>query len=389
MSRNFESSIWEALAMGKEKFLSRVDTSGFNWKATHPHFGSAIHAILFGRIDEKADEAEEPDADAEEDEDRKDGLSGYNDIITDPGEHIQQRLRLLQIAMQRGADPYVVAPRTCDACRLFNSGEEDNKKTEHVTFANKSALECLWSVERVVKRLNSEDWLTELSNIDRAVEILTTSYSRRQTVPVPEELLETWERVHSDMHSPDVVFRVGPESEEVLAHRSVLCAASSVLRAMLHSEMREGARKEVRVEDASTLAVRIVISLLYAGFMPETEEEPGVPVLVEALALGHRWQLLYVVNMLVADVTKNLNLQTVEIALDVALHLQLPDLLSACRDFIIAHSREVKQKLAGKKGGAGFQIAAVRAEISRLLNENGEAISGSAYGETKKRRRMF
>ena len=33
--------------------------SSFDWQSTHPHFGSVVHAILFGRIDDGQESAEE------------------------------------------------------------------------------------------------------------------------------------------------------------------------------------------------------------------------------------------------------------------------------------------------------------------------------------------
>lgn len=44
---------------GQEMLVRASNPSSFDWQSTHPHFGSVVHAILFGRIDDGQESAEE------------------------------------------------------------------------------------------------------------------------------------------------------------------------------------------------------------------------------------------------------------------------------------------------------------------------------------------
>jgi len=382
MVHRFEASIWEALAMGEERYILAADTCAFNWQSTHPHFGTVIHAVLFGRIDKKG---------CGEDDEENDGVSGYDDIIMGSDKGIKERLSLLHIVLERGADPYLAAPKSCNGNRIYNS---DCEETTCITFAEKSALECLWAAKRVIKLLGSKEWSHELTNIDKAVEILVGTYScqRNTKVLVSERLLELWCDILQDASTADVNIRIESQNEEssadsahleiIPAHAAVLCSASPVLRSMLSSGMKEGEHREIVVADCSDSAVHMLLMLLYTGSVDSLETEPSSAMLLDAVALGHRWQIQHVVDMLDLALSKRLDLQNLEAKLDVALRLQLPCLLASCRAFVSHHAPEVRTRLTKR---ASIENTAVRTELSRVLCTDGSAASEHAA----KRRRTL
>jgi len=357
--------------MGKEKVVKNMDTSAFDWTSTHQHFGSPLHAILFGRV----------------------STSGsYPDLISDISKGIRSRLGLLRIAMERGANPYVAAPASCDACRNWCYGDEE---TEAVQFAGRSTFECLWACERVIRQMDSDNWLDEIGALDEAAEILakpnhTTSSG---SVLVSEGLLEMWESIYSDVESADVILKVvAPDKLDagsVCAHSVILRGASPVLKAMLATGMREGDRKEIEVSDCSEEALHFLLSLLYTGSISSTEEstqEPPASIMLCALNLAHRWQVGHVVRMLVLALAQRIDMDNFDVLADTALRLQLGPLLTSCRSFIAGHARELRCRLLSTGTTGRIQSPAVRAEVESILSG-----TACAAGETprRKRRRTF
>lgn len=368
--------------------VRRTDTTSFNWAASHPRFGSVVHTICFGLIayDEDASEREK-----------------YKAMIVQGS---NKRLSLLEFAMTQGADPHVVAPITCNSRQCWQGGE--GEVTEGVRFAGKTAIECLLSTKAVVAQAKG-DWEEELETIDRALDIVSRPLSSRDCtrVPVCERVVDTWATVMADSASADVVIYTRPEdcqptyysavsavgaacaagsfAGQVNAHSNVLRAASPVLSAMLSQvRMREGARREITLEDCSIEAVQVLVSLIYTASLPADEAEPEVSTLLEALALAHRWQVQHVVEILAQAVAKRLDdVHDFEAATETALQLNLAELLAACRAFIVAHGHHMRARLRGK----GFRLPAVRAEVARALGcEDPDA--GVAGGGRKRRRTL-
>lgn len=285
-SQGDRRAVWEALAMGEELLVRATNTASFNWQSTHPHFGSVVHAILFGRIDDGHEPAEED-------------IYHYSDIVLATEVGTKQRLNLLKLALEQGASPDLPAPESCIRCLSWRWFEKDDW-TEDVIPARKTGLETLLAVKRAL--LKSES-LTQKSavqkkiqDVDKALLTLFSEHSKTdsQKALVPEELLEMWARFLGDTTTADVrmiVCKTGEEtSETVPAHLGVLCAASPVLNAMLSGCMQEASAKEVSLEHVSVLAVKVLLSLMYTGSLPMDFDTQSHTIL-EALDLAHRWQV--------------------------------------------------------------------------------------------------
>lgn len=367
--------------MGEERAVKNMDLGSFDWHAAHPVFGSPLHAILFGKLIVSADE----------ESDTNELNNGFDDLINADYAERKSRLSLLRFAMRCGADPHVVAPRQCDVSRWWG-GERGGDSMKPISFAGRSAFECLLAAKRSIKLRHQDpnddaDWTDELKAVDEAVEILSRSSGAASTsIAVPEGVVATWESALADTASADVAIRVRTangreEGDEVQAHSSVLQGASTVLKAMLSTQsMREGAQKVIEVVGCTTHAVRLLLALIYTGTVSSADEGPDVNTILSTLDLAHRWQLLHVVQMLASAAAQRVDAESFEAAADAALRLELPVLLSACRAFAAGHAREMRGRLASR-GVSGFQSSAVRADVEKVLSGEG------AEGPPQKRRR--
>jgi len=395
MARDHEGTIWDALAMGEETLIRRADTSAFNWKGTHPRFGSVVHAVCFGLI-------------AHVDEHAVDGYKAYYDLITDDDEGVQKRLALLEYTMEQGADPHIIAPKTCDDSRSWEHDDDADLATPGVHFAEKNAVTCLLSAKRVVTLAMAEgDWSRKVERIDRALDLVSRASRRRDfaRASVSERVLDTWAGVLADTSTADVAILVqeepgalGKEGRErergqvnpggggakIHAHSAVLRAASPVLAAMLSQGMREGDRREISVRDCSRAAVKVLLALLYTSGLPAELADASADTLIEAMTLAHRWNVQHVVQMLAPAIAKVLDPQVIESAMEVAMSLNMTKLLHDCRQFVIAHEREMRARLMGRgpKGLPAFRLPVVRAEVTRLLRID------PSYAESAPSKRM-
>ncbi|CAK9086449.1 unnamed protein product [Durusdinium trenchii] len=140
MGSGHERRIWEALAMGEESLVRAANqVRCFDWQSTDPHFGSVVHAILFGRIDDGQESAEED-------------IYHYSDIVLATEAGTKQRLNLLKLALEYGASPDICAPASCIRCLSWRWFEKD-EWTEDVIPANKTGVETLLAVKRALLHL--------------------------------------------------------------------------------------------------------------------------------------------------------------------------------------------------------------------------------------------
>eukprot|EP00928_Gymnodinium_smaydae_P072340 TRINITY_DN55708_c0_g1_i1.p1 TRINITY_DN55708_c0_g1~~TRINITY_DN55708_c0_g1_i1.p1 ORF type:complete len:476 (+),score=69.76 TRINITY_DN55708_c0_g1_i1:44-1471(+) len=115
---------------------------------------------------------------------------------------------------------------------------------------------------------------------------------------------------------------------EIRAHSVVLRNASKVLRAMLSPSFQEGRTAKIELQhDAS--AVRLILTLLYVGEEPD-DSDISVETLLNAVELGHQWDVGYVVAMLEAVLVKRLHDETFILIAETAARLQLAQLAPAC-----------------------------------------------------------
>ncbi|CAK9043997.1 Hypothetical protein (Fragment) [Durusdinium trenchii] len=145
MGSGHERRIWEALAMGEESLVRAANQS------TDPHFGSVVHAILFGRIDDGQESAEEEPAGWSL---RMLDIYHYSDIVLATEAGTKQRLNLLKLALEYGASPDICAPASCIRCLSWRWFEKD-EWTEDVIPANKTGVETLLAVKRALLKSES------------------------------------------------------------------------------------------------------------------------------------------------------------------------------------------------------------------------------------------
>eukprot|EP00928_Gymnodinium_smaydae_P054062 TRINITY_DN37901_c0_g1_i1.p1 TRINITY_DN37901_c0_g1~~TRINITY_DN37901_c0_g1_i1.p1 ORF type:complete len:430 (-),score=99.22 TRINITY_DN37901_c0_g1_i1:63-1289(-) len=406
MTEAAKRCVFKALAMGEEDVVRRLDLSFFDWRSTHNDFGTPLHAILFGKISYESADDEEVDKEVEE----KYRVHEFTDIVSADEANRKARLELVRFAIQNGADPHAVAPKECNASRLW--GDDSNMK--RVEFASESALECLLATKRFIRtidELRDEDdaeWTEELATVEEALRIIASASRGTSTASVPEGVATTWDNVLADVDTMDVTLRArcgggssasastagadgGAEEAtvaELRAHRAVLRGASPVLRAMLsmQSTMKEGATQVIDVEDCTLEGLRLLVGLIYTGTVDSSADAtPTVPTILCALDLAHRWQVNHLVPMLAAGAGRRLDENCLEGAMCAALRLQLPGLLTACRNYATDHKQKMRTRL-NKKGEGGFRSAEVRKEIERVLG--GSAPSSQAADAAPKRRRM-
>jgi len=332
-------AVWEALAMGEEILVRAANTITFNWQSTHPHFGSVVHAILFGRIDDGQESAEED-------------IYHYSDIVLANEVGTKQRLNLLKLALEHGASPDIPAPESCIRCLSWRWFEKD-EWTEDVIPATKTGVETLLAVKRAL--LKSES-LThkpavhkKIQDVDKALMTLFSEPARPVGLSkalVPEELLEMWAKFLGDVATTDVricITKTGDEVEILNAHAGILCAASPVLNAMLSGYMQEASGREVSLQNVSTLAVKVLLSLMYTGSLSvDLDAEPHT--ILEALNLAHRWQVQYVVQILISAAEKQLTMENFEAFAEASIRLQLPQLQDICRVFANTKKVELRAK---------------------------------------------
>merc|ERR1719245_23619 len=187
-----------------------MDLSSFEWHSSHAMYGSPLHAILFGKLIVSADE----------ESDTNELNNGFDDLINADYSERKSRLALLRFAMRCGADPHIVAPKQCDVSRWWG-GERGGDNMKPISFAGRSAFECLLAAKRSIKLRHQDpgddaDWTDELKAVDEAVEILSRSSGAASTaISVPDGVVATWESALADTASMDVVLRVRSSSGDL------------------------------------------------------------------------------------------------------------------------------------------------------------------------------
>ena len=159
---------------------------------------------------------------------------------------------------------------------LLASDDSDNSDDE-----DDSASEC--------------DWLQERVGLDKMLETFVSQTPRSDPrVAVDEGLLNFWEGLLRNESSHDVVLETAQGS--VGAHRLVLSGASSVLSAMLSSDMTEGREQRIQCTDATKESMLLLLDLMYTG--STTAEAIRLDGAVGAFELAHRWEIQHVLPML-------------------------------------------------------------------------------------------
>jgi len=310
--------------MGEEALVRAADTSKFNWTATHPLFGSVVHAVCFGsRGDERTAQA-------------------YGNLLLADDDEARKRLDLLQYTLEQGADPHITASEDYGGWIL---GRSDMAQDDvfHVQLGGTSAVSGLLAAKRGLRLAEAQNvvWRAGFEKIGRALDLVSQAGTWRGDVArasVSERVLETWAGVLADVSTADTVILAQEKDasdagDGIRAHSAVLRAASPVLAAMLSPGMREGDRQEIFVRGCSQAAVKVVLAVLYTSGLPGDMADLHADTLIEAMSLAHRWSAQHAVHILGTAIGKALDARVIESAMEVARLLNVPTLLTDCKRF--------------------------------------------------------
>ncbi|CAJ1453248.1 unnamed protein product, partial [Effrenium voratum] len=341
--------LWQSLRAGQHALITGLAPQDFDWKSSHPVFGSPLMATVHRAV-----------------------LDGGPEVI-----------EMVRLCMRMGADPRT-SVRSASALSVGlpppppaqgwhcydDSGRiwwqydgmlglywcEDNQKHDSDSYScpegeltlkviaeehsGHSAISLLLAIKRKL-----ECWGAAYKHYMKRIDSLCSVFMEGGLVLhdpwktlqyINEGVVQTWSSIMGDQDRADVELKAGGESS-VWAHGLVLCNASPVLKAALGSLMREGRTQKVEVS-CSEEALRHLLALIYTG-CPEKDHRMAVQL--QALELAHMWQIGHLVEALETKICKQLpqelpeqlpeeQRRTMEELLQAAKLKQLPRLWAEC-----------------------------------------------------------
>ncbi|CAJ1339082.1 unnamed protein product [Effrenium voratum] len=273
--------LWQSLRAGQHALITGLAPQDFDWKSSHPVFGSPLMATVHRAV-----------------------LDGGPEVI-----------EMVRLCMRMGADPRT-SVRSASALSVGlpppppaqgwhcydDSGRiwwqydgmlglywcEDNQKHDSDSYScpegeltlkviaeehsGHSAISLLLAIKRKL-----ECWGAAYKHYMKRIDSLCSVFMEGGLVLhdpwktlqyINEGVVQTWSSIMGDQDRADVELKAGGESS-VWAHGLVLCNASPVLKAALGSLMREGRTQKVEVS-CSEEALRHLLALIYTG-CPEKE----------------------------------------------------------------------------------------------------------------------
>lgn len=366
--------VWEALAMGRADLVEAMDLSMFNWQASHPNFGSPLHAVLFGKTKPFR---------AGDDEEAKtiDRAHGWGHLLAPNDHDAESRLALLQFVLDKGADPAAIPQGPCQFALHTAAICEDSGipcAIKKFDFSRKVPAACLMAIVRAAHKQTTPDQAHHNVQIilDDALEILCSASNSgpmtRNTL-VHTGFINVCKAHAADDKSHDVAIVVqgenGAAQESLTAHSGMLCATSEVLKAMLCTNMSEGLQKRITLPDVSKEAVELFLHISYTGqiSMSDVQMQRGlasVATLLGSLQLAHRWQALHVVHVVVVALKDRVGITCLLECLEVALRLNVLQLRAVCITFALRNALAVREMLeeSGETSNAN-----ARAELDRVV----------------------
>lgn len=300
-ARDLQRVVWAALEDGDLEALRKLSETNVDWNKTHPSEGSTPLIKAICRLAQKRK--------------RK-----YLDII--------------EWLIRQGADPTYTLPDVSNCSVRLSAAEK-------ISLAGHSAFSSITALMKTHKKLE----VPSLSKLLRKARRLMTSASvasmssQRDQVRVDKSVVDLWERILESTASHDVAFQTA--GKPVTAHSLVLLEASPVLKAMLHSPMREGGTRQIEVRDTSSSAVQLFLETLYTC---SSRLEPTCQDVLAALDLAHRWQVNGVVVIL-SEVLEDMISDDDFLAIaEAAVLKDLTRLKESCRSFGEA-SQSVQDRL--------------------------------------------
>lgn len=243
--------VWAAIAAG-DVTVVRAAPADFDVNEVHPKYGTVLTAFLQGLLN-------------------RDGR-----FFTDPCRP-KRVVELVDELGRRGARPDQVIPEArIDVEGLYQEWRLTGQVTAMqaiIQMRNDLVAFKLQTVDQ--DQIDGADIdVSILSDLIEKYAALTVQGTRTaQRSMIPDAVLDVWERCLESRHETgDVVLKCVDGT--VKSHSLVLVQASPVVSAMLRSEMSEGTKREI-VVDESTRVVEMFMSLLYTGCVPSEPDPEG------------------------------------------------------------------------------------------------------------------
>mmetsp|Transcript_143372 Transcript_143372/g.458259 ORF Transcript_143372/g.458259 Transcript_143372/m.458259 type:complete len:439 (-) Transcript_143372:424-1740(-) len=358
--------MFTALAHSRKDIVLKGDPD-MSWNEVHPRFGTPLHSIGAAGICLKVE-----------------GHPTY-DWTLESAACIKDLFSLFEFALQRGADPNVVCPRTCTGSIKFVVKDIYDLQEP---VAGRSPISLWLALSQRAQAIDGERPLQlplASSLFDGVLALLLHRVPKHRGLPrrlggpgapamvdVPEATTGLWQRIMCSEDSADVVLAC-PDGE-VLVHSAVVASASKVLSAMLRWPRQEQASGElVRVPlQDSHQAVEAWRVMIYTGLPPQ--EGLSTQLLLEVFEISHRWQdhLLDCGLLAAALARRVVDAETCKQVLEMALTRDLPELRAECLAFA-RRSREVRRAWEEGffEGEATRHLQLVLCHGSSIVSRNG------------------
>eukprot|EP00029_Vermamoeba_vermiformis_P008450 TRINITY_DN3960_c0_g1_i1.p1 TRINITY_DN3960_c0_g1~~TRINITY_DN3960_c0_g1_i1.p1 ORF type:complete len:424 (+),score=124.23 TRINITY_DN3960_c0_g1_i1:198-1469(+) len=158
--------------------------------------------------------------------------------------------------------------------------------------------------------------------------------SQRMGFAAPSTVISDFKSMINNPIGSDVILHA--DSRSIYAHRIILCQRSSVFRAMLLGEMKEGTMKEVTINDISFEVLHKLIEFLYTD--QSSFDGESVLELFIAADKFDQPRLKYLCEKFMLE---NICIENVCTVLEAADKLNAPILRGECMKFILAHPGEI------------------------------------------------
>lgn len=137
---------------------------------------------------------------------------------------------------------------------------------------------CLGIWNQVLDELYFEDGARR-SNIPITGKITVTAFASLNSCVKPSaatqrngDLVESAQNLHSVIE-PDITIISG-DGEAICCHKSALASQSSVLKAMLETEMKEAKTQKIEMQDCSMETISALLDYLYRGELTKPSQSP-------------------------------------------------------------------------------------------------------------------
>mmetsp|Transcript_49934 Transcript_49934/g.116592 ORF Transcript_49934/g.116592 Transcript_49934/m.116592 type:complete len:362 (-) Transcript_49934:60-1145(-) len=296
---------FNALFRADDFFVKGAVTPCFNWQQVSVKFGTILQAIVAGAI--------------------------YD--YEEPQRIFDKRLELIPWCISRGADPDQHAPEKVQ-CKV----PVDNLD---LPLAGNSAQSILSTVLCIYQQelLSDMDPLSILPHrLKMMQKLLLTSERPKLRLVVESIATHVWEEVSSEPEFADVAvlsMAMPPNGMRCRfpAHSVILCQASPVFDAMLkHKGWRESDSFQITLEESPDV-LRIFLMMLCSGVLPMLDGK-DVRDLVRVAEMADKYQVEFLVPVLLAHFRQNITIPTFASICDFGLKYKQSGLLADCSKFV-------------------------------------------------------